>query len=221
MDQCRRRGFRPLWILDRGEHLTCPSNVDVEIGNECNDGCDKWPKLTPKEYADWVLEAWPHLLAKNCIVYVGAANNTSVPALAWTKDVLSRLPVHPNLRGSIHRYMMNPKDQRPDVPQKDHASIPAENAAILDCFRGRRWGLSETGIMDVEYRDWSSWRYFGKKRVRLAVDGHRWQAKRFKDLGADFYVVYQIHGEYGQFVNGKWSATSNLPLEGPVPIPAT
>ena len=216
MDQCRRYGFRPIWILNRGEHKTCPGNIDVCVGNENNDGCgDKWPRLTAKDYSDWVLDAWPTLRDKGCIVYAGEANNTSVSGLAWTKDVLSRLPFHPQLRGSIHRYMMHPKDQRPEVPQKGHASIAAEDAAILDCFRGRQFGLTETGIMDVQYRSWSWDKYFGKVRWRLAVDGHLWQAKRFKRLGATMIVVYQIHSGgddlYGVFVDGQWNAAANLP----------
>jgi hypothetical protein len=218
MDQCRRYNLRPLWILDRGEHKACPGHIDVSLGNEQNDGCGKkWPKLTPREYSDWVLDAWPTLRDKGCVVYVGEANNTSVSGLAWTREVLSRLPFHPQLRLGIHRYPKNPKDQRPETPQDGHRTIAEENAAILDVARGRTIGLTEAGLMDVQFRSWAFDRYFGKRRWRLAVDGHRYQAKRFLDLGSMVYVVYQIHSGgddlYGQFVSGKWSATSNLPME--------
>ena len=223
MAQCQKYDLWPLWILDRGEHLTCPSGIDVEIGNEHNAGCTRepgrapWPKLAPIDYAAWVLEAWPTLLAAGCTVYVGAANNTSVSALAWTRDVLARLPYHPQLRVSFHRYPGG--DQRPDVPQKGHSNIAAEDAAILDVVKGRRWAISEAGLTDTSFRDWSSWRYFGKRRTRLAVDGHRWQAARFKRLGAEFYCVYQLNSSatehYGiRTPDGLWLAAANLPTLG-------
>ena len=222
MAQCQRHELWPLWILDRGEHLTCPSGIDVEIGNECNDGCARepgrapWPKLSPADYAAWVLEAWPTLLAAGCTVYCGAANNTSVPGLAWTREVLARLPFHPQLRVSFHRYPMNGTNQRPDVPQKGHHSMAAEDAAILDCVRGRRWAITEAGLVDATYRDWGSWKYFGKKRATTAVDGHRWQAARFQRMGADFYCVYQLNSSatehYGvRRLDGTWTASAALP----------
>jgi hypothetical protein len=219
MDQCQTYDLWPLWILDRHEEYGCPSGIDVEIGNEQNDGCGpKWPRLSPAQYAAWVMDAWPTLRDKGCVVYVGAANNTSVPGLAWTADVLSRLrdehgqPLyHPNLRVSIHRYPMH-DDQKPAMPQKGHATIAAEDAAILACVRGRRWAISEAGLLDVQYRDWGSWRYFGKQRWRRAVDGHRWQAARFRRLGADYYVVYQLQGEYGvRTADGQWKPAADLP----------
>jgi hypothetical protein len=54
------------------------------------------------------------------------------------------------------------------------------------------------------------------------VDGHRAQAARFKRLGAEYYVVYQIQSapnpndgeQYGiRSADGTWKATANLPLE--------
>lgn len=213
MAQCQKYEIWPLWILRRGEESTVPGGISCEIGNECNAGCEgtpPWPALSAADYAAWVLEAWPVLLAKGCTAYAGAANNTSPAGIAWTRDVLARLPFHPQLRVSFHRYP--DPDQDVSKPKKGHKSIAAEDAAILDCVKGRRWGILEAGLLDVIYRDWSSWRYFGKKRTRLALAGHLDQAARFKRLGADAYVVYQVQGEFGvRNADGTWKLTADLP----------
>jgi hypothetical protein len=211
MAQCQKHTLWPLWILRRGQEATVPSGIDVEIGNECNAGCaPDWPKLTPAEYAAWVSAAAPSLLGRGNTVYVGAANNTSPAGIAWTRDVLALLPMHPRLRVSFHRYP--DPDQDVSKPKKGYKTLADEDRAILDCVKGRRWALSEAGLVDATTRDWSSWKYFGKKHTRLAVDGHRWQAARFKRLGADFYVVYQMQGEYGiRRPDGTWKQAADLP----------
>jgi hypothetical protein len=221
--QCQQYGWRPLWILHRGEEHTVPGGIEVEVGNECNAGCEgdpPWPKLTPAEYVAWVKEVWGVLEAKGNTVYVGAINNTSPGALAWLREVLAALPRHPRLRVSLHRYA--DADQDVTTPKKGHRSIEEEDRAIVSCVNGRGFGISEAGLIDATYRDWSSWKFFGKKRVRRAFDGHRWQAERFRKLGADFYVVYQMHDGNGpgwinnlgilRFDGVTWKDTANLPL---------
>ena len=215
MAQCQKYSLWPLWILRRGQEATVPSGIDVEIGNECNAGCaPDWPKMTPTEYAAWVSEAAPSLLGRGNTVYVGAANNTSPSGIEWTRDVLARLTDLPQLRVSFHRYP--DPDQDPLKPKKGYRTLADEDAAILDCVKGRRWAISEAGLVDVTYRDWSSWKYFGKRRTRLAVDGHRTQAARFKRLGADWYCVYQLNSSatehYGiRRLDETWTASADLP----------
>jgi hypothetical protein len=159
-------------------------------------------------YAAWVLEAWPALLAKGNTVYVGAANNTSPSALAWTRDVLARLPTHPQLRVSFHRYP--DPDQDVTKPKKGFKTLAEEDAAILACVQGRRWAISEAGLVDASGS--TGWWFWRRRWERKAVDGHLAQAARFARLGADFYVVYQLQGEYGiRTVGGQWKPAADLP----------
>ena len=213
--QCQKHHFAPLWILDRGQEASVPGGIACEVGNECNAGCGpRWQKLSSADYTAWVLEAWPVLRAKGNVCYVGAANNTSPSGIQWTKEVLAKLPMHPDLRVSFHRYPDG--DQNVTKPKKGYASLAAEDAAILDCVRGRRWAISEAGLVDCTT---TSGFWFWKKTVmRTAVAGHRTQAARFRRLGADFYVYYQMQDEGGQTSgygvrgnDGLWKATANLP----------
>jgi hypothetical protein len=218
MAQCQRNDLWPLWILARGQETDCPSGIDVEIGNEDNAGCDKWPQLSSADYAAWVLEAWPVLLAKGCTVYVGAANNMSPSAHAWLREVLARLPVHPQLRVSCHRYPDG--DQDVTKPKAGYKSLAAEEAAWLDVVRGRRWAITEAGLVDASGS--TGWWFWRKRWTRKAVDGHRTQAARFRKMGADFYVVYQMQDgppgsreQYGiRTVGGTWKAQADLPSLG-------
>lgn len=194
--QCEPRGIAPLFILRPGEEDRVPEATMCELGNECNAGCaPDWERMTPRAYADWALRAWEILLPRSCTLYVGAINNLSPSALAWLREVLSYLPTHDQLRVSAHRY----SDPDGDVThaKKGFRSLAAENRAWLDVVAGRHWAITEAGLVDAYYRDWSSWKYFGKRRLRTAADGHRWQATRFLDLGADFYTVYQLHDGAG------------------------
>lgn len=218
LGQCHRHGFRPLWILRPDEEQGCPREIDVELGNEPDIGCSgnpPWPKMTSDAYAAWVLKAWPTLCAKGCTVYVGAISNPYPGTLNWLKAVLAQLPIHDRLRVSLHRYPDG--DQDPTVPKKGYSSLAAENAAILATVAGRKWAVSEAGLTDYT---WTTGFWFWKKsHTRLAVDSHRLQAQRFKALGVDFYVVYQLNDDpnprnpqYGvRTVAGAWKATSTLP----------
>lgn len=223
LTQCVEHDLKPLWILDRYQHLTFPGHHSAEIGNECNNGIGRWPRLTPVEYAAWVREALPVLNAKGCEVYVGSINNFSKEAMDWLRAVLALLTPAERaaVRLSAHRYL--DPDQRVDKPKQGFSSLAAEERYWLATVQDRPWAVTEAGIVDATYRDWSSWKYFGKLRTRLAVDGHAAQAARLFRLGAEFYCVYQMQDATGtafddrcgiKTVDGRWKATADLPLKG-------
>lgn len=188
--QCKAVGLSPLHILRPGEEVDVPEASIVEVGNENNAGCaPDWERMAATDYAAWALKVFETLLPRSCTVYVGAINNPSASALAWLSDVLSRLPKHDQLRVSLHRY--SDADQDVTRPQKGHRSVPAEDAAILRVCDGRPFAVTEAGLVDAWYTTGFWW--WKKARLRKALDGHLWQARRFLNLGADFYIVYQLH----------------------------
>lgn len=220
MAQCQRHALWPLWILDRGEHLTVPGGIDCEIGNECNAGIGKWPRLSPQEYSAWVREAAPVLRAKGCQVYIGALNNQSKEAMNWLRDVLALIPPDERrrLRLSTH-YYLDP-DMDTSKPKHGFKTLAEQDAYWIATTQGLPWAHTEGGIVDASYRDWSSWRYFGKKRERKAVDGHRALARRLRLLGCEFYTVFQVNDGPGdgfdnrcgiRTVGGQWKPTADLP----------
>lgn len=211
MAQCQRHGLQPLWVVRPGQEADVPSGIAVELGNEMNAGCEgnpPWERLSSSDYAAWVLRVYEGLINRGCTVYVGGANNTSGSGLQWTREVLAHLPYMPGLRVSFHRYPDG--DQDPQKPKTPWHSMAEEDAALLDVVRGRKWGISEAGLLD--YQKTSGWWFWRKTVTRKAVDGHRWQAERFKRLGAEFLICYQLQGSYGiRRSDGTWTAVADLP----------
>jgi hypothetical protein len=217
-EQYLARGITPLWILRPGEESGVPEASMVEVGNENCAGCaPDWERMEPRDYAAWALRVWETLIERSCTVYVGAINNPSPSALAWLTEVLRHLPKHDQLRVSLHRY--SDPDMDVTKPKRGHRTLAAEDAAILRAVDGRRWAITEAGLVDAWYTTGFWW--WKQARLRKALDGHRWQAQRFLRLGADFYTVYQLHdGPTTAFIdqcgimdrNGVVKETATLPL---------
>jgi hypothetical protein len=217
MAQCRKYDRVPLWTIFPAQREAVPDGIDIEIGNENNAGCDKWPQLTAAQYRQWVLDCLPVLWAKGCTVWVGAINNMSPDAHAWLREVLLGLPFDQRLGVTGHRYC----DPDMDVtkPKKGYKSLAAEEAAWLDVVKGRRWGWSECGLVDASGT--SGFWFWKKHWTRKAIDGHRAQAARVKRMGGEFYTVWQINdGPNSDFtnhcgirtMNGQWKDTAKVPI---------
>lgn len=186
-------GLEPLVLTDEHSIYTLPVSprLKVEYYNEPDIGCgSEWPKLTPQQYCEKVMQVWPFVQEREYDFFVGPVSNISPPALQWLKEVLACLP--PEVAVSYHRYAQHDWDVA-SVPRDGYRSREDEFRSLKAVIGRRRFGCSEFGWKQDKF--WQGWWIFGHWRSltdKEIKDRIKQELGYLQAAGALFGVWYQI-----------------------------
>jgi hypothetical protein len=191
---CQAHQLVPVWVLWPDQVHEVPCGSDVELYNEPDCGCagtPPWPKLSPAQYREDLLAAYPTLQARGCTIYAGSVTNISPPALSWLTQMLVGVPGDVGV--ATHRYS-DGGTKSATTPRRPYATRSAEFAALKAAIGSRRWAVTEFGYHTARQSRYGGWlgKWLGFRLTdQQVVENVRLDLLYYKAAGADFAVAYQ------------------------------